>query len=569
MRPLSAALLSATIPPDVADRFDADCERWLRSGSSARLIARDATLWTNHDESQWLGWLDAPSAHLGEIPRLSEFAAEVAARGYTHVLLLGMGGSSMCPEVLMEIFRRRPGFPTLLVLDSTDPAQIRTFERRIDLARSLVVVASKSGTTLEPNLLAHYFLERMRAVRGDQAGRSFVAITDPGSNLEVLARREGFWRVFHGVPSIGGRYAALSNFGLVPAALLGMDLRRWLDRAMAARAACEAADPSANPGVALGLLLGMLTATGRDKLTLVCDAALVPFGAWVEQLVGESLGKHAQGLIPVIGEPLDARTVYGADRLFVRLCLAGESDPNQTETLAALAVLGHPVITINLQDRYELAREFLRWSVAVAVAGTKLGVNPFNQPDVEAPKVTARKLADEYEVSGDWVDPPAVARDLMLKVFGQVSVASRAPVDALRALIASIGVGDYFSLLAFIEMNAANNVALEAIRTKVAQAKRVASTIGYGPRYLHSTGQLHKGGPASGVFLLITCDEANDLPIPGRKATFGVIKRAQARGDFAVLDELGRRVLRVHLSGDIAASLAVLSQTMEQALGGR
>lgn len=571
MRIRDEARLTAVLPPELVTRFEEEADRWWRTRDTTRLLARDAALWTGADEARWLGWLDAPSTHLSEVPRLAAFAGEVRDRGFTHALLIGMGGSSMCPEVMSSSIGARPGFPRLLVLDSTDPSQVRDFERRLDVARTLFIVASKSGSTLEPNLLLDYFLERARAIAGDDAGRQFVAITDPGSNLADYARREGFWRVFNGVPAIGGRYSALSNFGLVPAAVLGLDLRRWLDRAMQGRASCDSDDPHANAGAALGLLVASAAALGRDKLTLVSGPTLAPFGAWVEQLVAESLGKHGKGVVPIDGERLGSPAVYDSDRVFVHLRRvdggAVEVDATSDDLLRQLAQAGHPVITIPFDGPFDIAREFVRWSVATAVAGARLGVNPFDQPDVEAAKIAARALTQAFETSGGVPEGEPVAQGQGLKVFGPLDFrAGASPVDPLRALLASIGRHDYFALLAFIEMAAPAQTVLERIRHRVRAATRAATTVGFGPRYLHSSGQLHKGGPSSGVFLMITCDEARDLAVPRRKSTFGMTKLAQARGDFEVLASRGRRALRVHLGADVAAGLAALEEAIDAAL---
>jgi transaldolase/glucose-6-phosphate isomerase len=568
---LPAARLEARIDAALARSLGEAAERWTAEGRTRRLLERDATLWTGADEARWMGWLDAASDSLGRVPQLAAFAADVRDARFTHALLLGMGGSSMCPEVLSLVFGGAPGFPTLSVIDSTDPAQIVSVARRLELARTLVIVASKSGSTIEPNLLLDHFLAQMRAAVGpERAGSHFVAITDPGSSLEKRARAEGFRRVFHGEPMIGGRYSALSAFGMVPAAVLGLDLHRFLDAALRMRAACEAPDARANPGVALGIAMAVAARAGRDKMTLFASPRVAPIGAWIEQLVAESLGKAGVGVVPVDGEPAGAPTGYGADRLFVHLRVDEDAADGTDRAVDAIAAAGHPVLRITLADRHAIAGEFVRWSVATAVAGSLLAVNPFDQPDVEAAKVAARRLVDDFEASGRMPADTPLVRDARLSVFGPGGAgdAPATPQAAIAQLLDTLRAGDYLGLLAFIEMNRAHAAALDRIRVAVRDAKGVATTLGFGPRYLHSSGQMHKGGPDSGVFLVVTHDARPDLPVPGRKATFGVVELSQAQGDFRVLVERGRRTLRIHLGDDVAGGLAALEAAVAVALGG-
>lgn len=567
---LPAARLEARTDAGLARSLVDAAERWTAEGRTRRLLERDATLWSGTDEARWMGWLDAASDSHGRMPQLAAFAAEVRDARFTHALLLGMGGSSMCPEVLSLVFGAAPGFPALSVIDSTDPAQVAAVARRLELARTLVIVASKSGSTIEPNLLLDHFLAQMRAALGpERAGSHFVAITDPGSSLEKRATAEGFRRVFHGEPTIGGRYSALSVFGMVPAAVLGLDLHRFLDAALRMRGACEASDARANPGVALGIAMAVAARAGRDKMTLFASPRVAPIGAWIEQLVAESLGKAGVGVVPVDGEPPAASASYGADRLFVHLRVDEDAADATDRAVDAFAAAGHPVLRITLADRHAIAGEFVRWSVATAVAGSLLAVNPFDQPDVEAAKVAARRLVDDFEASGHMpVDTPLV-RDARLAVFGPAGAgdAPATPQSAIARLLGTLRAGDYLGVLAFIEMNRAHAAALDRIRVAVRDAKRVATTLGFGPRYLHSSGQMHKGGPDSGVFLVITHDARPDLPVPGRKASFGVVELAQAQGDFRVLVERGRRTLRIHLGDDVTGGLAALESAVVGALG--
>jgi transaldolase/glucose-6-phosphate isomerase len=545
-----------TLPPDLEKRVRETLEEWA-AGKVRRLWARDATLWTGADEASWLGWLGIVQEQIGRVDQYRRLADDTRGEGFTQALLLGMGGSSLCPEVLKETFGRVGGFPELFVLDSTDPAQIRAFERKVDLAKTLFIVSSKSGSTLEPNIFKQYFFERVRQVAGAQrAGGRFIAITDRGSRLQQVAEADRFRGIFFGLPSIGGRYSALSDFGMVPAAVLGLDVPRFLERAREMANACAASVPvEENPGAVLGVVMGVLAMHGRDKVTLVASPAIYDLGAWLEQLLAESTGKEGKGLIPVDREPLGSPGVYGTDRLFVYLRLASAPDARQDEAVQALERAGHPVVRITVPGAYDLGAEFFRWEFATAVAGAVLGINAFDQPDVEASKVATRRLTDEYEKTGTL--PPE----------SPMRVSEGRLAAALRAHLGTIKPGDYVAILAYVEMNSAHEAALQAIRRAVRDRYRVATCLGFGPRFLHSTGQAYKGGPNTGVFLQITCDDAADLPVPGRTYTFGVVKAAQARGDLEVLVERGRRVLRLHLGADPTRGLELLRCAVDQALG--
>jgi transaldolase/glucose-6-phosphate isomerase len=575
MPTLTMAGQTAILPGDLEAAVRATFAAWAREDTARRIWGRDAGLWTGGDEAQWLGWLDVVDEQRARLADLQRFADTVREEGFRHVLLLGMGGSSLCPEVLARTFGPRPGWPALRVLDSTDPAQIRATERAVDLETTLVVVSSKSGTTLEPNIFMAYFLDRMRqAVGPARAGRHFVAVTDPGSRLGEAAATEGFRQVFAGVPSIGGRYSALSSFGLVPAAAMGLDVGRLLGEAATMVGACAAGVPAdRHPGVALGVVLGALAARGHDKVTLVAPPGLAALGAWLEQLLAESTGKHGRGLIPVDREPLASPGVYGRDRLFVHLRLGGAPDVRQDAAVAALAAAGQPVVRIAVTDPYAIAAEFFRWEFATAVAGAVLGIHPFDQPDVEASKVATRKLTDRYNATGALPEEPPLLAAGGLRFFtdprnaAALAGGGTTAAGLLRAHLGRLRPGDYAALLAYVEMSDAHERALQAIRTRLRDRFRVATCLGFGPRFLHSTGQAYKGGPDSGVFLQLTCDDAADLPVPGQRYSFGVVKAAQARGDFEVLAERGRRALRVHLGPDVAAGLAALDAALAQATG--
>ena len=564
-----------TLPADLEAAVSATLREWSEEGKVERLWARDATLWTGADEASWLGWLGIADAQAGRVGELRRIAEDVRQAGFTHVLLLGMGGSSLCPEVLRMTFGVLPGWPALSVLDSTDPAQVRAAEAQVDLERTLFVVSSKSGTTLEPNIFKQHFFERVtQAIGPGRAGDRFIAITDPGSKLEQAARADGFRHVCFGLPSIGGRYSALSDFGMVPAALMGLDVVRLLGAAQAMARACAAGGRAEeNPGAALGAVLGVLGRRGRDKVTLVASPGIHDLGAWLEQLLAESTGKRGKGLIPVDREPLGPPELYGRDRLFVYLRLHAAPDAAQDRIVAGLEAAGQPVVRIAIPDRDQIAAEFFRWEFATAVAGAILEINPFDQPDVEASKIATRRLTDAFEQAGRLPSETPIVESEGIRVHAdprnaaELAAGGRTLAGVLRAHLGRIGPGDYAALLAYVEMTAANEAALQGIRARLRDRYRVATCLGFGPRFLHSTGQAYKGGPGTGVFLQITADDARDLPVPGQRYTFGVVKAAQARGDLEVLAERGRRALRVHLGADVPAGLRTLGRAVAEAIG--
>jgi transaldolase / glucose-6-phosphate isomerase len=550
---------------------------WQASNKMARLWSGDPSLWTGDDEDKWIGWLSIVEDRLAHLNELNDAAADVAKADFTHALLLGMGGSSLCPEVLKITYGQQPGHPELHVLDSTDPAQIKSVENQVDLAKTLFIVASKSGSTLEPNIFKQYFFERMQQTVGkEKAGQHFMAITDPGSKMQQVAERDQFLKIFSGRPSIGGRYSALSNFGMAPAAIMGLDLSKFLQRANEMVQACKPEVPTdQNPGAILGAILGTLGNLGRNKVTFITSPGIHDLGAWLEQLIAESTGKIGKGLIPVDREALGAPEVYGNDRVFVHLRLADELDTLQTQKLEVLRNAGHPVVEIELADTYDLGQEFFRWEIATAVAGSILKINPFNQPDVEASKIVTRQLTEAYEKSGKLPEEAPLFDDGTIKLFtdernaanlSKLAGSDRSLTGFLRAHLSQLNPGDYMALLAYIEMNSAHEESLQAMRHAVRDRKHVATCLGFGPRFLHSTGQAYKGGPNTGVFLQITCDDAIDLPVPRQKYTFGIVKAAQARGDFQVLADRNRRALRVHLPKDVEAGLEKLGQAVMDAL---
>jgi len=561
--------LAATVKTTIAD--------WQSGGKMKRLWDRDASLWTGDDESKWLGWLDIVEEQTAHQDEHDKLAKEVRQRGFEHILLLGMGGSSLCPEVLRMTFGRIPQFPNLHVLDSTDPAQVKAFEHQIDIAKTLFIVSSKSGSTLEPNIFKQYFFERTKQTVGaTKAGSHFIAITDPGSKMQQVAEGDHFLHVFFGRPSIGGRYSALSNFGMVPGAAIGMDTRKFLSRAAEMVRACgPGTSVEENPGAALGIILGTAANAGRDKVTIITSPGISDLGAWLEQLLAESTGKIGKGIIPVDREALTSPDIYGNDRVFAYVRLENGVDADQEAKVAAIEKAGHPVVRITIADTYELGAEFFRWEIATAVAGAIIGINAFNQPDVEASKIATRNLTSEYEKTGSLPAEKPILEDSGVKLFtddknaadlAKAAGGDKSLVGYLKAHLSRIKARDYFAVLGYIQMNAEHEQSLQKIRHAVRDKKHVATCLGFGPRFLHSTGQAYKGGPNSGVFLQITCDDAVELPVPGQKYTFGIVKAAQARGDFQVLAERGRRALRVHLGSNLKAGLATLEAAVKKAL---
>jgi transaldolase/glucose-6-phosphate isomerase len=549
-------------------------EEWRASAKIRRLWQKDKSVWTGDDEHKWLGWLD--SAAKADVSDYEDYARRVKGQNFSDAVVLGMGGSSLGPEVLAETFPRKPGFPKLHVLDSTDPGQVRAIEKAVNLKNTLFIVSSKSGGTTEPNVMKDYFFAKVaQAIGAEKAGHRFIAVTDPGSSLEKAATAYGYARIFHGDPTIGGRYSVLSPFGLVPAATAGIDVRSLIGHTLSMMRSCGAdVPPHENPGVQLGLAMGLAGLEGRDKVTILSSKKIADFGAWAEQLIAESTGKEGKGLIPIDGETLGDVTTYGNDRFFIDLRTEGEVDAAHDAKLGALEKAGHPVVRIVMKSIDHIGQEFFRFEMATAVAGAILGINPFNQPDVEAAKVKTRQLTAAFEKSGSLpAETPVIstaeadlytdeANAMELRKLG----ADGTLESWLKAHLSRVRASDYVALLAYIERNGPHIGTLQTTRLAARDKRHVATCAEFGPRFLHSTGQAYKGGPDSGVFLQITADDARDLPVPGQKASFGVIKAAQARGDFDVLTERGRRALRVHLKGDVEAGLKALDTAIRQAL---
>ncbi|MEF8793045.1 bifunctional transaldolase/phosoglucose isomerase [Thiohalorhabdus sp.] len=566
------------LPAGLEERVQSEIQTWKDEDRVARLWQRDASLWTGTSESDWMGWLCATEECEAQAERLKGLAYPLAEH-FDYVLLLGMGGSSLAPQVLAETFGSRPYFPELKVLDSTVPAQVRAAEEAVDLDRTLFLVSSKSGTTLEPDLFLDYFYERVAERQGREiAGHQFMAITDPGSALESRARELGFRQVFYGIPSIGGRYSALSNFGLVPGALMGADVAEVLERGEEMVQACSSCVPvEENPAVGLGAFLGVLANAGRDKLTVVTSPEVRGFGAWLEQLLAESTGKEGRGIIPVHGEQVAPPDYYDDDRMFVCLGLGDKPDADLEADIQRLQEAGQPVAHLHLNDAYDLGREFFRWEMATAVAGAIMGINPFDQPDVEASKQAARELTERYVREGTLPEGEPLATEtgspllgLYADETGAKGLRRRSGDDSLggllRAHLDRLEPDDYCALLAYLPQDPEIEQELSALRHRIRDSKGVATCLGFGPQYLHSTGQAHKGGPAKGVFLELTARDPDTLAIPGRDLDFHAVSRAQALGDLQVLAERGQRPLRIDLGADPGAGLAHLGRVIQRAL---
>ncbi len=547
------------------------------AGDSTREVARriwdrDADLWKPGDAAHAtvignrLGWLDVIDTMRESLPRLIGLSTDVQRAGFRNCVLLGMGGSSLCPEVLRSSFGSAAGQPELHVLDTTDPAAIAQLTDRLEPRTTLFIVASKSGTTLETLSHLAHFWEWMTSAGILDAGQHFICVTDPGSPLGDTARQRKFRHLFENPSDIGGRYSALSFFGLVPAAIIGIDVEAFLDRAAQMRLQSRPGIPAdLNPGLALGTVLGLLQNSGRDKVTILAPPRIAAFSLWAEQLIAESTGKEGKGLIPIGDEPLGEPSVYGDDRILTVLHLRDE-DPDFDAEVGALRAAGIPQVTIQLDDLADLAAEFFRWEFATAVAGAALGIDPFDEPNVKESKDNTKRVLDQYVKNGSLADESASASEDGISVFGATG---RQDIDsALTDFLSAVRPGDYVALMAYVTPNSENEAALQRLRVAIRDEHRVATTMGFGPRFLHSTGQLHKGGPDSGLYIQVTSDDTVDVPIPGQPFTFSVLKQAQAQGDLRSLRDHGRRVIRLHIRGDLALGLSRLTDSVIHAATG-
>lgn len=559
--------------------------------AAARIWQHDASLWKSDPAVQEkirdrLGWLTVANTMQAQRNEIADLVNQVRQAGYKSAVLLGMGGSSLCPEVLRLTFGTAPGYLNLFVLDTTDPDTILAVEQQIDLKTTLFIVASKSGSTIETLSHFKYFFDKVSKLQGENAGEHFIAITDPGTSLEKLARDNRFRHVFSNPPDIGGRYSALSFFGLVPGGLIGVDLEQLLSRAQQMMAECGAErNAQHNPGLWLGAIMGTMSKKGRDKVTFAISPEIYSFGYWVEQLIAESTGKEGRGLLPVEGEALGAPTVYGNDRLFVYLRLQNGNNAELDQRIKALQEAGNPVVQIDLKDRYDLGAEFFLWELATAVAGLFLDINPFDEPNVQESKDNTKRLLTQYQQEHRLPEPQPIVtygkvdiRDQratnqtpvqgnvaigkpLVQVYGKANGGQNL-ADYLHNFLSQVRPGDYIAIMAYIQATERAQDALQALRIHLRNTYKVATTVGYGPRFLHSTGQLHKGGPNTGVFIQITRDTKQDAAIPGEPYTFGVLKEAQALGDLFSLDSHQRRNIRMHITEDIAQGLQIVEQSL-------
>lgn len=541
-----------------------------------KLSARDATIWTNNPEVQKkiknrLGWLTVAEEMTHRAGELMEFARTIRDEGFAHVVLLGMGGSSLCAEVCRETYGIASGYPDLAVLDSTDPATIFKIEKSVNLQRTLFILSSKSGTTIEMQSLYRYFSARLATIKPGSFGEHFVAITDPETPLETLARAQGFRKLFLNAPDIGGRYSALSYFGLVPLALIGQDLHRFLDRAQEMVRAClpdrQALSSSMpienNPGVRLGAVLGALGREGLDKVTLILSPSIRSFGGWLEQLVAESTGKEGKGLIPVDAEPIGPPEVYGSDRIIIHLKAAWDADETPDQKIRSLEKSGHPVVRILLSDPLDLAAEFFRWELATATACAIFGVNPFDEPNVTESKENTGRLIEEFQTTGHFQTSPMVLEEKGVRLYSdQMRTPSGSLRETLRVFLGGAKPSGYVTMMVYFERSDSNEALLQTLRIRIRDQYRLAVTLGYGPRFLHSTGQLHKGGPGTGLFIQFTSEDSADLPIPGQSYGFSVLKQAQAFGDYLSLSRRDLPLLKIDLGREVQSGLRTLTELL-------
>jgi transaldolase/glucose-6-phosphate isomerase len=535
-----------------------------------RLWRKDASLWKADAEIQKsirnaLGWLHVAENMEANLDALIHFVSEIKAAGFRYVVDMGMGGSSLAPLAFQNTFGAAENGLRLIVLDTTDPATIQKIEREVDLPRTLFIIASKSGTTAEPLAFGEYFYAKVKALKGDRAGENFVAITDPGTPLVKTAKERKFRRTFLNFADIGGRYSALSYFGLLPAALMGVDVGELLIRALRMTHACASCVPvHLNPGLSLGAALGELGRQGRNKVTFIVPSSIATLGMWLEQLLAESTGKEGRGILPVSGEPLGDPSVYGDDRLFIHLRLKSQTEDSLERGVAALREAVHPVVTIELNDPLDFGQEFFRWEIATATAGSILGINPFDQPNVQESKDNTNRLLDTVREQGELPEEKPALVEAPLSLYAPRAAGTI--VETLQRFLTQARAGDYVALMAYLTEDWATEQALQAIRLRLRDSLRLATTLGYGPRFLHSTGQFHKGGPNTGLFLQLTSDDAADLAVPGQPYTFGIFKRAEALGDLEALHRHQRRAIRIHLGADVGKGLAALAQSIKAAL---
>lgn len=539
----------------------------------SRFWSKDPSLWKKDSGTQEkiagrLGWMTIVETMRQSIPELKSFAETVLKSGFQEIVLLGMGGSSLCPEVFRQIFGIAPGYPKLHILDTTHPSSILRIEKELHLEKTLFIVASKSGTTIEVDSLYLYFLEKFEKLGKGGAGKNFVAITDPGTPLENLAREKEFLNIFINPPDIGGRYSALSYFGLVPAVLIGIDLKTLLDRGIKMVNSCRSERaPGKNPAVYLGAILSAFSSQGRNKVTFFTPPSAQSFGIWIEQLLAESTGKEGKGILPVEGEPIGNPECYGDDRLFVQYRIASDRDPKQEGQIDLLRKSGQPLITIDIQDRYDLAGEFFRWEMATAAAAIGIEINPFDEPNVTESKENTRKILEVYQESGTLPERKAILKENGVTLYGdQESKGKNSLAETINRYLKGVPVFHYIALMAYLDFTPLNEDLLQKLRVLIRDRFGLATTVGFGPRFLHSTGQLHKGGKREGAFIQITADYAEDIPIPGRAFSFGVLNRSQSLGDLDSLRKRGLPIIHLHLGASPEEGLKYILREMEKIL---
>jgi len=536
-------------PDDVRAAIEATLADLRRDRIVERIWQKDHTVWRRDpvEISNRLGWLTVPETMRPHVPELEAFADEVRAARFKHVVLLGMGGSSLCPEVFRATFGSRRGYPELIVLDSTVPAWVRRVTQAIDPARTLFIVSSKSGGTIEVMSFFKHFWSRVERKKRGEAGENFIAITDPGTSLGALAAQHGFRHTFLNPSDIGGRYSALSYFGLAPAALIGMNLPALLDPAMEMMNACRV-DVAANPAAWLGAAMGALAKSGCDKVTFIVSPSIATFGLWAEQLIAESTGKDDRGSVPIALEPFAPAAAYSRDRLFAVLRVEEDKNAALDRHVAALKSAGHPVVTLELRDRYDLGAEFFRWELATAIAGHILGIHPFDQPNVQESKDNTRRVLDKYKSTGTLPDADGAART--------------PPSGSLADFLGQARPGDYAALMAYVDASPPVAAALAELRAAILERYHLPTTSGYGPRFLHSTGQLHKGGANNGLFIQLTTHSTRDVAIPGELFSFGALAAAQAIGDLASLRSHDRRAIRIDPGSNAASGIRALARSI-------
>jgi hypothetical protein len=581
--------MTLNLPVDLQKPLDLAIKNWQNSGNTKRLWSKDQGLWNSPatgDATEvedpatqdQLAWLDVIDRQQQELPQLRDLQGDVRSASFESVVVLGMGGEALCAQAIAQGLGRQPGFPEPRLLDTIDTDAIKRLRDSLDLAKTLFIVSSKSGNTLETNLLKSWFFDQMKNAVGNEAGSHFLAITDPESRLHRSAQEDNFKRVYLCDPSIAGSYAALSNFGMVPSAVSGLDLPRWLEQTQQAVKACQSEDILQNPGIHLGLVLGTAALLKRDKLTLIVSPRLNGLRAWIEQLIATSTGKHAKGIIPVCGEHIAPPSHYGKDRVFVAMQFAGETNAEQDKQLAKLEQAGHPVLHFSLDSPYAIADQFFIWQIAAVVAAALLGVPPFAQPDIEPATIETRMRLDDFLETGKLkAAEPVYAEggDHGSLLYASKKYAARLRKAAgskprleqlLKAHLDQLKPGDYFAVLAYLPDTEQNLQAIQFFRHQVRGAKKVATTLSFGPAALHATGQLFKGGPNTGVYLQLTADHPRDNPVPGTKYSFPTVVDALAAGDLEILEQRARRIVRIHLGPDIKAGLRRLSETIEAAL---